>query len=95
MLRDESQNRSVGIATACGLDGLGLNPNSERLFSSPQRSRPSVGPAQPPIQWIPRALSPGLMPQGLEVDHSPASIAEVKNDGAIPPFSHMSSWHNA
>jgi hypothetical protein len=30
-----------------------------------------------------------------EADHSPPSTAEVENDGAVLPFSHMSSWRNA
>jgi hypothetical protein len=29
------------------------------------------------------------------VDHSPPSSAKVKKCGAIPPFSHMSSWLSA
>jgi hypothetical protein len=28
-----------------------------------------------------------------EADHSPPSSVKVKNDGAKPPFPHMSSWH--
>jgi hypothetical protein len=34
----------------------------------------------------------GVKLSGLEADHSPLSIAKVKNDGAIPPLSHTSSW---
>jgi hypothetical protein len=41
----------------------------------------------------PTALSPGVKLLGHEVDHSPPSTAEVKNGGAIPPISHMASWH--
>jgi hypothetical protein len=37
----------------------------------------------------------GLKWPGCEADHSPPSIAEVKNDGAIPPFLHKSSWRVA
>jgi hypothetical protein len=33
--------------------------------------------------------------QGSEADHSPPSSAKVKNDGAIPPLSHMFSWRGA
>jgi hypothetical protein len=33
--------------------------------------------------------------KGHEADSSPPSSAEVRNGGAIPPFHHMSSWHNA
>jgi hypothetical protein len=50
---------------------------------------------QPPIQCIPAAFSLGVKWPGHEADHSPPSNAKVKNDGAIPPFPHMSSWHSA
>jgi hypothetical protein len=40
-------------------------------------------------------FSPGVKRPGREADHSLPSIAEVKNDGAIPPLPHMSSWHSA
>jgi hypothetical protein len=47
------------------------------------------GPTQPPIQWVPRALSPGVKRQGLEADHSPPYIAEIKKVAAIPPFPYI------
>jgi hypothetical protein len=37
------------------------------------------------------AISSGVKRSGLEADHLPPSSAEVKNDGAVPPLSHMSS----
>jgi hypothetical protein len=42
-------------------------------------SRTGLGPTQPPIQWVPRALSLGVKRPGREADHSPPSSAEVKN----------------
>jgi hypothetical protein len=42
-------------------------------------SRPALGPTQPPIQWVPGALSLGVKQSGREGDHSPPSSAEVKN----------------
>jgi hypothetical protein len=36
------------------------------------------GPTQPPIQWIPGALSLGVKWQEREADHSSPSSAEVK-----------------
>jgi hypothetical protein len=42
-------------------------------------SRPALGPTQPPIQWVPGALSLGVKRPGREADHSPPSSAEVKN----------------
>jgi hypothetical protein len=41
-------------------------------------SRTHLGPTQPPIQWIPGALSRGVKRPGREADHSPPSSAEVK-----------------
>jgi hypothetical protein len=40
--------------------------------------RPAVGPTQPPIQWVPGALSLGVERPGREADHSPPSSADVK-----------------
>jgi hypothetical protein len=41
-------------------------------------SRTALGPTQPPIQWVPGALSLGVKRLGREADHSPPSSAEVK-----------------
>jgi hypothetical protein len=40
-------------------------------------------PSQPPIQWVPGALSLGIKRPGREDDHSPPSSAEVKEYGFI------------
>jgi hypothetical protein len=49
-------------------------------FSLPPRPRTALGPNQPPIQWIPGALSLAVKRPGREADHSPPSSAEVKNE---------------
>jgi hypothetical protein len=41
-------------------------------------SRPALGSTQPPIQWVPGALSPGTKRPGREADHSSPASAEVK-----------------
>jgi hypothetical protein len=41
-------------------------------------SRTALGPTQPPIQWVPEALSLGVKRPGRAADHVPPSSAEVK-----------------
>jgi hypothetical protein len=41
-------------------------------------SRRALGPTQPPIQWVPGALSLGVKRPGREADHLHPSSAEVK-----------------
>jgi hypothetical protein len=48
---------------------------------------------EPPIQWVPGALSLVVKQGGRKADHSPQSSAEFKNDGAIPPLPQTSSWY--
>jgi hypothetical protein len=83
---------SVGTATSYGLDGRGSIPGKGKIFLFFTAPRPALGPTQPHIQWVPRAISPG---KEREADHSPPSSAEVKNDGAIPPLPHTPSWRGA
>jgi hypothetical protein len=41
----------VGIATAYGLDGPGIE--SQWGLDFPHLSRPDLRPAQPPVHWVP------------------------------------------
>jgi hypothetical protein len=79
---------SVGIATGW------FHSRQCKIFLFSTASRPALGPIQPPIQWIPGAISPEIKRQGREANHTPPSSA-VKNGGVIPPLPHMSSWHSA
>jgi hypothetical protein len=50
-----------------------------RIFLFTIVSRLALGPTQPPIQWVPGALSLGVKRLGYEDDHSPPPSSEVKN----------------
>jgi hypothetical protein len=51
-----------------------------------------LGSNQPPIKWVPGALSLGVKRQGHEADHSPPTGAEVKKIWiytSTPPYVFM------
>jgi len=48
------------------------------IFLFTTTSKTALEPTQPPIQWVPGALSLQVKRQGREADHSPPSSAEVK-----------------
>jgi hypothetical protein len=59
----KSRDSSVGVALGYGLDDRGSRVRfpawAGDLFSSPPRPERLWGPTQPPIQWVPGALSLG------------------------------------
>jgi hypothetical protein len=76
-----SRDGSVGIATGYALDDRMIGsrfPAGLGIFLFDTVSRPVLGPTQPPIQWVPGALSLGVKRPGREAGHSPPSNAEVK-----------------
>jgi hypothetical protein len=59
-------------------------------------SKTALRPTQPPIQWVPGALSMGVKWPGRESDHSPPSSAKVK--GCVQLYLHSPdtpSWRRA
>jgi hypothetical protein len=86
-----SRDSSVVIVTGYGLHSRGSNPEKGKIFFS-TRSIPVLRPTQSPIQLILGAISSGLKRPGREAHKSPPPSAEVKNDGAITPLPHKSSW---
>jgi hypothetical protein len=89
-----SWDSAVGIVAGYGLDDLGVGVRvlvGAKMFSSP--SRPDWL-CQPPIQWVPTALFPGVKQKGREPDHSPPTSAEIKC-GSIHPLTHTPSWRSA
>jgi hypothetical protein len=53
-------------------------PTGAGNFSLHHRVQNGSGLTQPPVQWVPGALSLGVKRQGRETDHSLPSSAEVK-----------------
>jgi hypothetical protein len=75
----------VGIVTGYGTDGRGSIPGRGNIFLFSTASRPAMGPTQPLIQKVPRALFQRAKRSGSEADHSPPFSAEVKNGEALLP----------
>jgi hypothetical protein len=55
------------------------------IFLFTTASRTALGPTQPPIQWVPGALSLVVKRPGHEADHSPQSSADVKECVVLLP----------
>jgi hypothetical protein len=51
-----------------------------RIFLFIVASRTALGSTQPPIQWVPETLFPGVKRPVRAADHSLPSSAEVKNE---------------
>jgi hypothetical protein len=68
-----------------------------RDFSFSKTSRPALGLSQPPVQLVSGVLIVGVKQLGYEVDHSPPSSAEVKNEWSctsVPPYAFMACRGN-
>jgi hypothetical protein len=67
-----------------GLDDRAIGvrfPAVAKIFPLSSVSRPALGPTQPPVQWVPGILSPGIKARpGRDADHSPPSSAEVVDE---------------
>jgi hypothetical protein len=75
-----SRDSGVGIATSYWLDDEESQFESRwgQDFHFSMSSRPALGSTQPPIQWVPGSLSPGVKWPGREADHSLPASTEVK-----------------
>jgi hypothetical protein len=54
------------------------SPGRGKTFLFSTLSRQALGPTQPHIQWVPRALAQGVKRTGCEADHRPPTGSEVK-----------------
>jgi hypothetical protein len=62
------------LATGWATRGGGSSsPGGVKNFHFSISSRPALGSAQPPIKWVPGAVSGVVKRQGSEADHSPPS----------------------
>jgi hypothetical protein len=58
-----SRVSSGSIVSDYGLDDRAIGvrfPAGAKIFPLASVSRPALGPTQPPLQWVPGALSPGV-----------------------------------
>jgi hypothetical protein len=79
LLKESKKIEAFPWATGWTIGVLGFD--SRRwlgIFLFTTASRTALGPTQPPIQWIPEALSLEVKRPGCEADHSPPPSAEVK-----------------
>jgi hypothetical protein len=88
-------NSSVSIVTRLwdGRPGFDFW-QGQGFFLLATTSRPALGPTNPPIQWVPGALSPEVKRPGREGHHLPPSSVEVKNAWSYtssPPYVFM-AW---
>jgi hypothetical protein len=93
-----SRDSVVGIATGYWVDdrGVGVRVTVGQDFFFSTSCRPALGSTEPPIQWVPGALSPGVKWPGHEADNSPPTTAEIKETWVcIHPLPHMPSWRIA
>jgi hypothetical protein len=93
----ESRDSSVGIAVGCGLDDRGSRvrfPAGAGNFSLLHRFQTGFGLTQPPIQWVPGALSLGVKRPGSEADDS-LLVPGLRMRDPVPLAHNTSSWHGA
>jgi hypothetical protein len=76
--------------------GRSSSPSRVKNFLFSTSSRPALRPTQPSVQWVPRALSPGVKQQRREADPTHLRLVpKSRIRGSIPPLPHTSSWRSA
>jgi hypothetical protein len=62
------------------------------LLQSVQTGNPPLGPTQPFIQCLLRALSPGIKRLERETDHSPHTVPKSRRSATTSALLHIPSW---
>jgi len=87
------RGNSVSVMTRLRAGRPRFNPRQgQGMFLLVTASRPALEPTQYPIKWEPGVVSLEVKRSVSEVDHSPASSAEVKNAWSytsIPQYVYM------
>jgi hypothetical protein len=83
---------AVSLVCPGPIEGWSSSPGRIKNFLFSTSSRPALAPIQPPIQWVPGVLSPGVKRSGSEADRSLPTSAEVKKTWiytSTPPYAFM------
>jgi hypothetical protein len=93
IIKFHSRGSSVSIVSwlRAGRSGFDLRQR-QRIFLLAAASRPALGPSQPPVQWIPGVLSPGVKRPGRDADHSPHLVPRLSRNRSYtssPPCASM------
>jgi hypothetical protein len=94
----KGRDSSVGIATGYGLDyqiGRSSNPGGGKNVHFSMSSRPALGSTQPPIQWVPGALSPGESSRGVKLTTHLQLVPRSRKYESIHPLPHTPSRRSA
>jgi hypothetical protein len=79
------------LATGWSTKMSEFESRGRKYFHVSMSSRPALGPTQPPMQWVPGALSPGVKRPRREADHSPPTSTNAKKTWVYTSTPHMSS----
>jgi hypothetical protein len=95
IIRPEYRSRYSDWLRAGRPRGRSSSPGRVKNFLFSTSSRPVLWPIQPPIQWVPGALSPEVKRPGREVVHSPPTSVEVKKTWVYISTPCVPSWRSA
>jgi hypothetical protein len=92
-----SRGSSGSIMSDYVLDDRGSMPDRGKGFFLAPASRPVLGPTQPPIQWVPGVLSPGVKRgRGVMLTIHPHLVPRLRMSRSYTSSpSHVPPWHVA